>query len=78
MSACDDFISLVENAIPDMATTSDLVRVGIYRSDQAACNARRIGKCPEYFKFNDKVVFYPKKAVIEFLKKSKFPGSEIP
>ena len=71
MTACDDYISKVEQMLPDLATTKDLIKAGIYRSDQAASAARRKGQAPSFFRFNKRVVIYPKQGVIEFLKRAK-------
>lgn len=71
MSACDDFINKVNQALPELATTKDLIRVGLFRTDQGAAAARRLGNSPEYFRLNKRVILYPKRGVIEFLKRSK-------
>ena len=68
MNACDEYIEMAEKELPDIVTTKDLIKIGMYRSDQAASVARRKGKCPGYFQFNKRVVIYPKKGVIDYLK----------
>jgi len=71
MSACDDFIQKIDRVLPEMATTRDLIKAGIFRSDQGAAAARKAGNCPEFFRFNNKVILYPKSGVLEFLRKAK-------
>lgn len=68
MSGCELYIKHLNDVLPMMATTRDLVDVGLFSSLQSAYEARRNGTCPEYLKFNSKKAFYPKQSVIDFVR----------
>lgn len=72
MNACEDYIEAINKVLPDICTTKDLIKIGIFKSDQAAAYARKEGLSPDYFKLPTKTIFYPKKGVIEFLRKSMY------
>jgi len=74
MKACKLFIECLKRTLPDLVTPKDLVKLGIYKSEQAAYAARQKGRCPEYFRIPQRGVLYPKAAVIEFLEKHSFDG----
>lgn len=69
MHPFDQYINNLSSKLPEMCHTKDLIRIGMYRSSQAAAAARKRGKCPEYVKLNDRVIEYPKQCVIHYLKK---------
>jgi hypothetical protein len=71
MTSCDDFIEKAKRTLPELCTTKDLVKFGIYKSEQAAHNARKKGVAADYFKMPHGNLVYPKKGVIELLEKSK-------
>ena len=70
MTACEEFILRMQESLPELASTQDLIKLGIFGSDQAASAARRKKIGPEYFQMNGRVIRYPKNGVIEYLKKS--------
>ncbi len=70
MTACEEFILHMEKTLPELASTQDLIRLGIFGSDQAACAARKRKNGPEFFQMNDRVIRYPRNGVIEYLKRS--------
>lgn len=61
-------IDSLKRRLPALCSVSDLRKLGIYRSDQAAYAARKSGKCPEHFYFPSRGYVYPRDAVIDFLK----------
>ena len=63
------FISKLKRTLPDLCSVKDLLKVGIYRSEQAAYSARRTGNCPFNFYFPCRGYVYPKESVIEFVEK---------
>jgi len=63
-------IDSLKRRLPALCSVSDLRKLGIYRSDQAAYAARKSGSCPEHFYFPSRGYVYPREAVIEFLKKT--------
>jgi len=71
MSSCDDFIEKARKELPDPCSTQDLVRFGIYKSDQAAHNARKNGSAADYFRLPHGTIMYPKKGIINLLESSK-------
>lgn len=71
MSSCDDFIEKAKKELPDPCSTQDLVRFGIYKSDQAAHHARKNGLAADHFKLPHGTIMYPKKGIIQLLEKSK-------
>jgi hypothetical protein len=70
MTACEDFIQDFIKDMPNLVTTRDLIKYGFYKTDQAAASARRRGNGPEFFKLNGRVIVYPLKGIVEFLRKS--------
>lgn len=68
-SACHDYIAKLEKALPELASTSDLVKAGIYRNAQAAYTARRRKDCPAYMDLPCRGIVYPRKGVCEYLLK---------
>lgn len=70
MKACQMFIEVVKNSLPDLATPKDLVKAGIYKTEQAAYAARTKGRSPPYLRIPQRGVIYPKAGVIEFLEKN--------
>ncbi len=71
MDYLDDYIETISYKLPILASTKDLKKIGLYRSDQAAAAARRKGMGPPFFKINARVILYPREGVIEYLKNSK-------
>ena len=70
MTACEDFIRRVNQVLPELATTKDLIDIGIFNNDQAAAAARRKNNGPEFFRLNERVIRYPREGIINFLKSS--------
>lgn len=73
MKAIDEYIERVERELPDPALTADLVKAGLYSSIQSAYYARRINKAPPHFEIGHRV-FYPRAAVVEWLRASRRDG----
>ena len=71
MTSCDDFIEKATKVLPELCTTNDLIKLGIYKSAQGATHARQTGRSADYFKLPTGTIVYPKKGIIELLKKSK-------
>lgn len=55
--------------LPELCSVGDLMKIGIYRSDQAAYAARKSGRCPAYFRMPSRGIVYPREHVIDFLKR---------
>ena len=71
MNSCDEFIERAKRELPDLCTTGDLIKLGIYKSPQAATHARQTGRSSDYFKLPTGTVVHPKKGVIDLLENSK-------
>lgn len=75
MNALEQAISNIEAQLPEMCSTSDLMRIGLVNSHQAARALRKKNKGPSYFQLGKRIL-YPKKAVIEYFEKSANPCAE--
>lgn len=71
MNSCDKFIEKARQELPELCSTKDLVRIGLFKSEHCAWHARKKGISFDYFKLPHGTVVYPKKGVIELLEKSK-------
>lgn len=71
MNALDEFINKIQKKLPSLCKTKDLINAGLYRSEQSAAYARKMGFGPEFFQFPSSEVLYPKESVIDYLKKAK-------
>lgn len=74
MKICNLFVECLRQKLPELASVKDLIDNGIYRSAQAACTARRMGKCPPYIHIPQRGIVYPREGVIEFLEKNSHEG----
>ena len=63
-----DFFTLLEERIPELASSKDLVDLGIFSSEVALCLARKHRKGPTFIKFSRGRIRYPRTSVIKFLK----------
>jgi hypothetical protein len=70
MELSKSLIAKLRKKLPDLCSVSDLLRVGIYRSEQAAYAARKSGKCPANFRLAFRGIVYPREEVIDYLKKA--------
>jgi hypothetical protein len=67
MQELNEYLRKISYSLPEMCRTRDLIKIGLYRTDQAAAAARKRGNSPEFIQINKRVVLYPKNAVIRFL-----------
>jgi len=75
MTACDEFISMIERMLPEHCSVKDLVKEGIFLSPQCEFHARKVGHTPSYFKLGRRIM-YPRNAVIEWLKEQKYENNK--
>jgi len=68
MSYVQQFIEEVESKLPDLAETSELIKLGIFSSVAQAVQRRKRGDSPEYLSLSEKRIVYPKKAVLGWLR----------
>ncbi len=60
-------IRKISKILPELASAKDLVKIGMYRTEQAAYAARTRGECPPFMRIPARGIVYPKIGVIEFL-----------
>ena len=63
----NSFLERMADVLPDLLSPTDLVKYGIYKSNQAAYEARRKGDCPGFLRIARRGIVYPKESVIKFL-----------
>ncbi|OJU79971.1 MAG: hypothetical protein BGO10_01340 [Chlamydia sp. 32-24] len=61
-----DYLSDLESKLPELATSADLVRLGVFASEAAVSKARKLGHSPDYIQFSPGRIRYPRAAVINF------------
>lgn len=71
MNAVDEFIKMAEVTLPTMCRVRDLVKLGIYRSEQTASYERKKKKSPPYMQLPTRIILYPKAGVLEYLKNAR-------
>lgn len=67
MSYVKQFIEEVDSKLPDLADTSELIKLGIFSSVAQAVQRRKRGESPEFLCLSEKRIVYPKKAVLSWL-----------
>ena len=70
MDACDYFISRARCTLPDLCTTRDLIKLGLFGNEMTAKRWRDAGNGPPYFNINGRY-FYPKEGIVNYLKDRK-------
>jgi hypothetical protein len=63
-----NFLSQIESKIPDLASSAELVSLGIFSSEAALCKARKSGNTPAFIRFSRGRIRYPRESVIAFLR----------
>lgn len=67
MPISKSLIAKLKRKLPELCSVSDLIKIGVYRSEQAAYSGRKTGKCPPHFRLPFRGIVYPRDGVIEFL-----------
>ncbi len=68
MGFLKDFMDRMENELPLLSSTDDLVKLGIFSTKEQATSRRKKDKPPEFIRFSSRRVVYPKSAVMAWLK----------
>ena len=68
ISSIEAYITQLQNKLPDLASSRDLVEMGLFPSEIALSRARQTGNSPEYIKFSAGRIRYPREAVIQFVR----------
>ena len=69
-------ISEALSLFPEFLSSEHLVQLGIYKSIDAAYQARLHGHSPGYIKLRKKIL-YPKSEILEFLETRMKPGASL-
>lgn len=64
----EKFIEEVESKLPNLAETSDLIKLGIFSSVAQAVQRRKRGEAPEFLRLSEKRIVYPKAGVMSWLR----------
>lgn len=75
-STIKDYFAQLELKIPELASSADLVRLGIFSSEAALCKARKSGNTPAFIKFSRGRIRYPRTSVITFLLERVMQGND--
>ena len=68
----DELFAYFDQSLPMMCDVEDLIRVGVYKSRQAAYNARKRGKAPPYLQIPGRGLVYPKETVLSWLRENSY------
>lgn len=71
MKGIDKYIESLNQKLPDLCTTRDLIKLGIFSSTAVAEYYRKTNLGPSYFVLGEHRIRYPKLALIEWLEKGK-------
>lgn len=64
----EQFLSEIETKIPDIASTKDLVELGIFSTNHEALRRRSEGRGPAFIYLSKRRIIYPKNGVISWLR----------
>lgn len=67
-TAINDYLIQLESNLPELTSSADLVKLGIFSSEAALCKARKSGNTPAFIKFSKGRIRYPRGSVITFLR----------
>lgn len=74
MSYKKNFIHKITSDLPNLASTKDLIEVGIFSSISHATHCRKRGDSPAFITLSKKRIMYPKEEVIAWLQKRTTSG----
>jgi hypothetical protein len=57
----------IKKKLPELCSVADLMKFGIFNSEQAAYSARKYGSGPQWFRLPHRGIVYPREQVIEYL-----------
>lgn len=78
MSNSQDFLNQIRSTLPELASTKDLINVGIFSSISHATHCRKRGDSPAFINISKKRIMYPKEEVITWLQKRTTSRGQIP
>lgn len=68
MGNTQNFLNQLRSNLPELATTKDLIKLGIFSCTVDACYCRKIGQSPPFITLSRKRIFYPREELITWLK----------
>lgn len=68
LNALENYLLRLEQTLPEMCRTNDLIEAGVYHSAQAACAARHRGGGPDFIFVNKRRIAYPKVELLAYLR----------
>lgn len=74
MSNSKNFINQITSNLPELATTKDLIEVGLFSSIAHATHCRKRRDCPVFISLSKKRILYPKEEVIAWLQRRTTSG----
>lgn len=57
----------IKKKLPELCSVQDLMKFGVFNSEQAAYAARKYGSGPQWFRLPHRGIVYPREQVIEYL-----------
>ncbi len=66
-----DFVTYLTEKLPELCRVNDLVKIGLYRSPQAAYEARRSGVGPRFIRIPKTGILYPREEILRFVRSSR-------
>jgi hypothetical protein len=69
MGTCEEVIQKLDRTLPNFCTVKDLIKIGLFKSPQAARSARLANCAPPFFKMGAKTILFPKEGVIKWLRR---------
>jgi hypothetical protein len=76
MTNSTEFLNQITSNLPNLATTKDLIEVGLFSSISHATHCRKRGDCPVFITLSKKRILYPKEEVIAWLQKRTTSGDK--
>lgn len=74
MSHSKESLNQITSNLPELATTKDLIKVGIFSSIAQATDCRKRGDSPVFITLSKKRIVYPKEEVIVWLQRRTTSG----
>lgn len=69
MTNSQNFFNQIRLTLPELASTKDLINVGIFSSISHATHCRKRGDSPVFITLSKKRIMYPKEEIIAWLQK---------
>jgi hypothetical protein len=74
-SSLEAYLTQLKEKLPELASSGDLVALGLFSSQTALSRARKRGETPTFIRFSRGRILYPRDSVLDFLVSRTFSGS---